>query len=392
MTSNTLKQAAILTAATLAAGILVALVVSQPAPAADLGGNCCADLEDRIAELEATTARKAGKKVSVTIYGTINKALVSYSGDVPSTTRVTENSTDETFVGFAVSATIAPGWKAGGTLEIGAGGYDQSLKNGIGYGPLLNGDTNELYTRRASLYIESAQIGRLTIGHDSQATDGIVELNTANIRPAHRALSVRPITGPQIGDVLDLMDGTRADVVRYDSPLFAGARLSASWTQGGIGPINTGDVWDVALRWRGEGAGFLATAGVGYREGIVIPTIGALGSIGPIDPKVFSGSASIKHIETGLFVTGAAGRLDLGPVDVTTWELQGGIERKFNALGETTIFALYSDWGDLDLNYWGAGVVQHIDAAAMDLYATAKNFSIGGGDATELMVGAKINF
>src|SRR5215831_8130585 len=29
------------------------------AKAADLGGDCCADLEERVAELEATTARKA---------------------------------------------------------------------------------------------------------------------------------------------------------------------------------------------------------------------------------------------------------------------------------------------------------------------------------------------
>ena len=33
------------------------------ASAADLGGNCCADLEERIAELEATTARKGNRKV-----------------------------------------------------------------------------------------------------------------------------------------------------------------------------------------------------------------------------------------------------------------------------------------------------------------------------------------
>ncbi len=32
--------------------------------AADLGGDCCADLEERIAELEATTARKGNRKVS----------------------------------------------------------------------------------------------------------------------------------------------------------------------------------------------------------------------------------------------------------------------------------------------------------------------------------------
>jgi hypothetical protein len=38
------------------------------ARAADLGGDCCADLEQRVAELEAATVRKAGK-VSVTVSG-----------------------------------------------------------------------------------------------------------------------------------------------------------------------------------------------------------------------------------------------------------------------------------------------------------------------------------
>ena len=40
--------------------------VPLPAKAADLGGDCCADLEERVAELEATTVRKGNKKVSVT--------------------------------------------------------------------------------------------------------------------------------------------------------------------------------------------------------------------------------------------------------------------------------------------------------------------------------------
>ncbi len=39
--------------------------VPLPAKAADLGGDCCADLEERVAELEATTVRKGNKKVSV---------------------------------------------------------------------------------------------------------------------------------------------------------------------------------------------------------------------------------------------------------------------------------------------------------------------------------------
>ena len=48
---------------------LAAIMGHGPAKAADLGGDCCSDLEDRVAELEATTARKGNKKVSVTLYG-----------------------------------------------------------------------------------------------------------------------------------------------------------------------------------------------------------------------------------------------------------------------------------------------------------------------------------
>ena len=44
--------------------------------AADLGGNCCADLEERIAELEATTARKGNRKMSLTVSGQITRSIM----------------------------------------------------------------------------------------------------------------------------------------------------------------------------------------------------------------------------------------------------------------------------------------------------------------------------
>lgn len=43
------------------------LFAGSPASAADLGGDCCADLEERIAELEATTVRKGNRKVKLEI-------------------------------------------------------------------------------------------------------------------------------------------------------------------------------------------------------------------------------------------------------------------------------------------------------------------------------------
>ena len=51
---------------------------SVSAKAADLGGDCCADLEERVAELEATTARKGNRKVSLTVSGWVNEAVFAW--------------------------------------------------------------------------------------------------------------------------------------------------------------------------------------------------------------------------------------------------------------------------------------------------------------------------
>ena len=51
---------------------------SVSAKAADLGGDCCADLEERVAELEATTARKGNRKVSLTVSGWVNEAIFAW--------------------------------------------------------------------------------------------------------------------------------------------------------------------------------------------------------------------------------------------------------------------------------------------------------------------------
>ncbi|MEQ1711127.1 MAG: porin, partial [Hyphomicrobium sp.] len=56
-----------------AAGLVGGIASAQ---AADLGGDCCADLEERVAELEATTARKGNRKVSLTVSGWVNESVL----------------------------------------------------------------------------------------------------------------------------------------------------------------------------------------------------------------------------------------------------------------------------------------------------------------------------
>jgi hypothetical protein len=75
--------------ALLAAGILSCGMTSTGASAADLGGNCCADLEERVAELEATVARKGNRKVSLTISGFVAQQIVWWDNGVERNTYIT---------------------------------------------------------------------------------------------------------------------------------------------------------------------------------------------------------------------------------------------------------------------------------------------------------------
>ena len=56
--------------------LLPAGLSSVPAWGADTDAPCCDDLEQRVAELEATTARCGTGRLSFRMYGQINRALL----------------------------------------------------------------------------------------------------------------------------------------------------------------------------------------------------------------------------------------------------------------------------------------------------------------------------
>ncbi len=92
--------------------------LTNPAQAADLGGDCCADLEERMAELEATTARKGNRKVSLTIAGHVNKAVLFWDDGFEDNAYVVGNKNDQTNISFTGEAEISKGWKAGYDITI----------------------------------------------------------------------------------------------------------------------------------------------------------------------------------------------------------------------------------------------------------------------------------
>lgn len=387
--------------AALACAAVFALTPHAHAADLNLGGNCCADLEDRIADLEATAARKGNRKVSLTITGDINKAIivddgsVSYS-DFGKSSRgpwshswgsesfhdkgVQDNSATPSVVDIKGSALITPDLYASYTLEIGVGGYDENS---------LNSDTNGLYVRKSFWTLGSKRIGSVSVGELSSATENLFsETNVANTSVAVKPLSLSPITGPSVGRASNPYDpfvGQIVNGVRYDSPTWEGFSASASWANDAhpyFGSNDTKEAWDVAMHYVGEPIkGIALAASAGYSDATVVNTV------------LFA--ASLKHIPTGLFVTGDYGKVlnfDVGAHEDRSqdgWAVQAGIEQKFIPLGKTTIFGeygtlsandtfsgtRYSEAYPIDANYVGGGVVQSFDAAAMDVYLSVRQYS-----------------
>ena len=150
---------------------------ASPAKAADLGGDCCADLEERVAELEATTVRKGNKKVSVTLSGWVVK-LGSWWDDGHETNFYMgdKDTTLSSHFQISGSAQISPGWSAGYTIAVETPGTSCSVgfvENQFNDNACLFGDINTLLSY---MWIKSDRYGTVNWGQLSQATDNVALL------------------------------------------------------------------------------------------------------------------------------------------------------------------------------------------------------------------------
>lgn len=354
-----------------AAGMLVG--ISASANAADLGSSCCADLEERVAELEATTARKGNRVVSLQVFGQVGRGILFYDGqsngnDDSSTELISDDGSN---FGFKGTATIKPGWTAGYQIKLDISGEQGSA-------PAVE---------QNNVWIESEQLGRVTLGQASVATDGIAHIVLANTFSDSGAFQ-NDLYGEFGGSYGDF-DGGRGDIIRYDSKSIAGFILSASWSdnlEDEGAADDTSEFWDVTLRYSAEYKAFRVAAGIGYSEE----------DIGANDKKTLQGSTSIMHIPSGLFASFSAGEQDDGTVDDDTyWYVNAGVEKKWLPYGKTTFYGEIGEYeDDIDDAMFGFGFTQSFDAAALDLYAQYRNVEEDNGDSSleTVVLGAVIKF
>jgi hypothetical protein len=440
---------------------------SLEAKAADLGGGCCADLEERVADLEATTARKGNRKVSLEISGQVNKALMAWNDGKDSDMYVVDNYQSTSRMRLKGTASIVPGWKAGYYLEYefrdGLSSQVNQLDS-MGYG--LDGGTTAagaalstaLRLRQNNAFVESEKFGRVTVGLLSPAYKDIMNINLGgsigqdpednfmnNFYVRDRSIGANAVSATTSATtgliqnssrlaqrfLVNDLDTTRIDAIRYDTPSIYGFILSTAF--GG------NDYWDIALRYQKEWNSFRVSAGIGYAwvSGRIADNMSANGAkqdefldggnqyynacVGPslynscrtTKSEVITGSASVMHTPTGLYATLAAGtrHLDNVPkvVDNTVYAKdavyfygQLGVTKRFFDVGASTFYGEYGNYSNFgvgaqytqsvvisaveygnaaswisnsEVNRWGLGFVQAFESAALELYANYQHYS-----------------
>jgi hypothetical protein len=392
----------------LAATATTLIAMSGPASAAtDLGAACCSDLDTRVAELEATTARKGNRPVSLSISGEVSRALLIWDDGTQSDAYVVDDAAPAEASKLRVSgeARLGPAWKSGFIVEI---GFTDSSSLFVNQANDEGAGDTSFETRLANWYVEGERAGRLTVGQQSSATDGIttIDLSRAHTDPVtwHNAsFGIRDkagdYTGLTWGNVAWGLEGYKGDFARYDSPVFYGFVASAAWGEN--------DSYDVALRFQKDLNAVRVAAGAGYLWVGDDQTV----SLYPNNTVVASGSISVMHVPSGLFGNLAGGRADItrealigpdNPSEGRMWMAQAGFEKRITPFGATTLYGEYGQYRDLMLGYsgfdgnnppslaggsvaaasitgtdvsrWGVGAVQQIDAAALEMYAVFNHF------------------
>jgi predicted porin len=422
-----------------AAVLAAALLLGGPASAvgADVGDECCADLEQRVTELEETTARKGNRAVSLKVWGYVNEAIMYWDDGFEDNVYIVTNEDERSRIAFDMEAKIAPKWSAGARIEIGLRANRENRVDQVS--PLSPPADRRPDVRYSFWWLKNDDLGKLSVGRTRMATYHIVEMLTADtwyfakqgigawigdngggffLRKTNGTLTTGP-NSLRWGDIdahgpnASPGDGDRTEAVTYATPDLGGFVATAGYSGQGAA--------DVALRYEGDIGNFKLAAGIGYGQytGFDIRRCAVVGDPKDVRCHTFGLSGSVMHVPSGLYVYGAYGQqLDLNrpalfqaPVDNVdrSFYVQAGVEHKFIDAGKTTILAeferdevgagvnaktggilnttalgpsplppgdtAYDRMAESQINTWGIGINQSLVDDAVNLYVTGRVFS-----------------
>ncbi len=379
--------------------LAIGLAAAAPAAtvrAADLGGDCCSDLEERVATLEATTAKTGNRKISMKISGWVNAGVVWWSDgfgahdvrdpamfDSNSNVYVVNNSTSQTRINFSGDGKIRDGLTAGYSMSIRPWGDKLVDVSQISHNP----NPNNINIRDTYVFLDAKSLGKVQLGLQDSAADGAWYQDLggsstwiSNMNPGdwNGGFHLRDVNG-NLADLTwgglqqELSDGQVPRIAFYSREV-GGFQLAAS--AGGD------DTHAVALYYSASRDSVSLKAGIGYdvshrSDALDSQSAGTgLADAAHDTLKKLAMSGSLYESRSGLYGTlgwsRAYSAID-GRDAATNWYGKAGWRRNISGLGETNLYGEYDRSTDVLANdtaarVWGAGLVQDIDSIGSAMY------------------------
>lgn len=334
-----------------------------------------------------------------TFYGQFNLAYQSFDDGGQTTSNIVDNGNWNSRLGFTIIQPLGENtlrWR----FETGLTLRNSSL--------VSQGETPEWNEWRRTLlrWFEvaiDADYGTVSFGQGATAANGTAGLDDSftfiagatDSTDGFASLRFRDdagnLTNVTVGRVNSSLDPSRRFRLRYDTPVFNGVMLSASYGQNVLVTEDENDYYEVAARWTGDIGELAVRSAIGY--------------LWIDDPdgettERLSGSFALVHPETGLNFALSAGTEDGGP---SYYWVRAGWQTDALSAGTTSLSVDYYDGSDFltdgaKTENWGIYAVQDIDSLSMNLYAGWRQFtysdntSTGYQDADGLLVGLRWAF
>lgn len=394
---------------------------------------CCADIDARIAELEAAVAEGGGGKVGLTLYGHINQAVMGWDDGYERNATLVTNDASRTRFGFRGTSQISADLSARFLIEIGVRSINSKRSDQIS-------TRSGIDIRRAWWGITSESLGTIQVGRAVTSLEEVTEANLAGTRRGGKysdvedsglGLRLRSASGPSLSDVAWYRlikhsgnqpgEGDAQSGVRYISPTVAGFFVSASW--------GADDMWDASVEYLGDISVFKVDARIGYgrsKDSSDAPSIDCMATDvasapNDADCETMGGSLSVMHRPSGLYGNVAGGWFedlnvkyapvfagldaesesrffafemglqrqwfDIGPTTLfgQVYRMEGGANARITVAANDAINSLGIDAGisSSTVRMWSAGVTQDIASVDTKLYAFYRHY-----EASVMLAGA----
>ncbi|HEX2841339.1 porin [Hyphomicrobium sp.] len=401
------------------------LLLSGQTAIAEDSSACCADLDARIAELEAAAAAKGNSKTALTLYGHVNQAVMAWNDGYERNAYFVTNDASRTRIGLRGKSEINADLSAIFLLELGIRSANSKRSDQTEI-------TSGMHSRRAWWGAASKRLGTVQIGRVVTSLEEITEANLADTRRGAKysdvedsglGLRLRSETTPALSDVTwrrllkhtgnQPGEGDAQMGIRYITPTISGFFASLAW--------GADDAWDASIQYLGDISDFTVEGRIGYGQSkdagdeVSIQCVATNVPRAPSDAEceMLGGSLSIMHRQTGLYGNVAGGWFEdhtasyasvfagiEAQSESTFFALEAGIQRPWLDMGATTLFGQYyrMDGGanarlavpasdainsigvdagiaSSTVTSWSVGITQDIEAANTKLYVFYRQYS-----------------